>query len=988
MLKPGANALVLSRFNSSALPWLYTGAALITGALALGGARGTGGKRRSPLFLSLAGGLIALACAGGVLLKVPMVALAAYLFSEAFATQVSLAFWGAMGEAFDPREARRAFTWINGVGMSGAIVGGFAAQWLAHSQGATALLVVGGALLLVGAGTFRFHVADVEVRVGPAPRPAGWREVLAMPYTQLLAAMVLGFALLQILIDFVFRERAVAQLVESDMAELFASHQLWTGVVCVAFQFVLAEQLLKRLGILRYVGLVPASLGVLAVVTWLVPSVWSAWALKVAEGAASWSVLPVAMQLLYAPLPDETRDGARRTVDGFLRKVGMGVAGVVLLAVAGLLGSSGVLVLVGLLCVALGVVLWWLRPRYVEAVHARVAGVQPEGVLNVEERLLLEALKSPTPERVLRAVDLLTHADAVKDEHVRLLLEHPHERVQERGVALADSLRVPSVARQLEAMVGAPARRPRDAAVWALARLNPDRAAVVLPPLLASSDIGLVTATIGGLLSLDEAQFPAANAALARLLGRGVAAPAAERREVARLLGRINVMPERTKGLQALLDDGDASVRRLAITSVGQGAYFELAPKLLRFLSWRDDRRIAREALALMGDDVVALLAATLDDRSRSLSLRLQLPRVLRRIATQTALDALLYSNAHDDPSLHYRVGVALAQVHEERPELVVDPQRLTAALDRRREAYVQLLRPWRDARAALGEASLLTRVLGDRLDQALELSFWLLGLRHDPRLLRRVHAHIVGSDRRRRAWALELVDNTLPDGDRALVSAQIETLHTAQLPGKADRFDDHLEVLTRSDDFVLRACARKVARLLGQWNEPNREDDMNDQTLRKLFALEGVEIFAQSDVDDLAAVAAVAKEHSFRRGETVYAEGDPGDALYVIIEGAVEALRDNEVVLTMHARECFGETSLFDGTPRINSVVAIADLKTLIIDRRDFLDLLGDRPELLTGMFRVLSRQLKTMVVEVAATRRATTGELPMITPESTAQK
>jgi CRP-like cAMP-binding protein len=153
----------------------------------------------------------------------------------------------------------------------------------------------------------------------------------------------------------------------------------------------------------------------------------------------------------------------------------------------------------------------------------------------------------------------------------------------------------------------------------------------------------------------------------------------------------------------------------------------------------------------------------------------------------------------------------------------------------------------------------------------------------------------------------------------------------------------------------------------------------MSDITVRRLFALEGVEIFAQSDVDDLAAVAGVAKEQSFRKGERIYAEGDPGDALYVIVEGSAEARRDDEVVLTMKARESFGETSLFDGAPRINEVVATADTKVLMIDRRDFLDLLGDRPELLGGMFRVMSRQLKTMVVEVAA-RRANTGDLPAV--------
>jgi CRP-like cAMP-binding protein len=155
----------------------------------------------------------------------------------------------------------------------------------------------------------------------------------------------------------------------------------------------------------------------------------------------------------------------------------------------------------------------------------------------------------------------------------------------------------------------------------------------------------------------------------------------------------------------------------------------------------------------------------------------------------------------------------------------------------------------------------------------------------------------------------------------------------------------------------------------------------MSEVTVKNLFALEGVEIFAQSDVDDLAAVASVAKEHVFRKGERIYAEGDPGDALYVIVEGAVEARREGEVVLTMRSRESFGETSLFDGAPRINEVIATQDTTALVIDRRDFLDLLSDRPELLAGMFRVMSRQLKTMVVEVAA-RRSTTGDVPAVAP------
>jgi hypothetical protein len=158
MLKPGANALTLSRFNSNALPWLYVSAAVIAGLLAMVG--GEGKRRRSPTVLVAIGALMSFGLAAGVWLKVPAVALLAYLFAEAFATQVSISFWTAASEAFDAREARRAFSWINGIGMSGAIVGGLLAQVLARTAGALALLVGGGVMLLGAFFAWGFHRVD------------------------------------------------------------------------------------------------------------------------------------------------------------------------------------------------------------------------------------------------------------------------------------------------------------------------------------------------------------------------------------------------------------------------------------------------------------------------------------------------------------------------------------------------------------------------------------------------------------------------------------------------------------------------------------------------------------------------------------------------------------------------------------------------------------------------------------------------------------
>jgi cation transport ATPase len=162
MLKPSTNALVLSRFNSAAMPWLYLAAAVITGGLAILGSNST--RRASPATLSLLGAVTSAACAAGVWFDVPLTPIVAYLFSEAFATQVSLAFWGSIGESFDARESRRAFTWINGIGMSGAIGGGVLAQSLAKQRGAVALLISGAVLLVLAAVAWRFHEPVVDER--------------------------------------------------------------------------------------------------------------------------------------------------------------------------------------------------------------------------------------------------------------------------------------------------------------------------------------------------------------------------------------------------------------------------------------------------------------------------------------------------------------------------------------------------------------------------------------------------------------------------------------------------------------------------------------------------------------------------------------------------------------------------------------------------------------------------------------------------------
>ena len=650
---------------------------------------------------------------------------------------------------------------------------------------------------------------------------AAWEYLSTSSYARVLAALGVSFAVLSSFVDYLFRLRVENTLSEDGLAALFGSLQLWIGLVCVIFQLLLAERLLKRLGLLRYLALLPGAMAPLAVASLVTRELWPVHLLRLLENAVNYSLLPVGVQLLYAAVPDEERESLRGAVEGLLRKGGTVLAGVLLIGAGrSANGISMALAVVGL-CGLLGVLLLRLRPAYVEALGEQVGATSEddEALGREDRRLLVEALGSSSPERVLHALDLMAEEGLPLRPHLSVLLRHTHERVQERAVSLALELEATETAPLLEQLVTQGNRRPRDSAVWALAKLAPERAEVLLPPLLQSPDVGLRCSAIGALLSTSGTRRPGGPGG-ADGPGRAGSGGGSPRRGPA-------VRPAEghsyTPMLTSFLGDPDSSVRRVAVRSVGEGGYVKLAPRLLTFLTWREERREAREALAALGDEVTPLLETTLNDLSAPLPMRLQVPRVLRHIGTPAALHALLFSNVRDDARLHFRIGAELSRLRDEHPEHPVDKDRVREALGRRREVYRALLEPYRDLRAELGDHSLLTRVVGDRLDQALELSFFLLGLLYPPQVMRRVHQQVAGQDARRRAYALELLETLTDEEDRALVREQVEAHHRDLPPGATGQLEAHLAWLSRSEDVVLRGCARYVAGRIGLDLPPRR---------------------------------------------------------------------------------------------------------------------------------------------------------------------
>ena len=976
LLKASSNALLIARGSAAWLPVLYVLSALATGLFAMLLPRLT---RRKPAPPSPSLAAAALLFAGFPLTGLAGTAglCALYVAVEVTATIASLRYWEAMGRAFDAREARRVFTLLGASGMAGSILGGSLCPLFARGRTAAALLPAGAAFLV---GAALFGAIFARDRGGAPERAPGPARASSRPlallrddrYVRGLALSALLLAALTAVVDYLFRRRAGALLGEAGLASLFGEMSVVVGVLAVLFQLGPARSLLAHAGIFRYLAGPPFGVAAAAATSAFLPGLAPIFVAKAVENAGSLSITQSGFQLLYGPVAAELQAPVRGLVDGFMKKAGSAAGGLLLLLLGTRCPDPLLAGAAALLAAITALALLRQKPGYVEALARRLASVHllRAGDLAPDARQLLRAeLSSPEPRRVLNALTLLS-AERGFDPRPFLgaLLDHSSERVREAAARLCASRGAPLHAPRLLAMAeGDPARRPRDEAVRALATLLPaDDALARLGRWAESDDPGLRAAAVESLWGLGEPGRRIGRRGLDRALA-GVSVP--ERREAARLLGRLGGEATAAR-LRRFLSDRDPSVRALACASAARARLPELMDPLFALLESRETRRAAREALAAYGDEAVGPAWARLDDRSLPLPLRLELPRLLRYIGTAEAANALLHSNIQDDAFLRWRIGLALSRWREQNPDIPIDERRVGEAIGRRIDAYLHYLPIWADVRAAIGERALLTRALADRLDQSLEVVFRLLGLIHPRRTLLSAHRRFTGEDARERAQAVELLDSLLPGELRARLVPLLEAYHRHPArPAAADprRLDERLAELAAGKDTMIQMLSRSVIRE----RRPEMEEvSQSDESLERILLLEGVDIFAGCSVDDLSALAAIAREARFSPGEPIYREGEPGETLYVIIDGRVRIDKAGREMMVLSAREAFGSVSLVDGAPRPADATAATEVHCLALDRGDFLDLVADRPELLKGVFSVVTGQFRRMLDQVAATR------------------
>ena len=126
---------------------------------------------------------------------------------------------------------------------------------------------------------------------------------------------------------------------------------------------------------------------------------------------------------------------------------------------------------------------------------------------------------------------------------------------------------------------------------------------------------------------------------------------------------------------------------------------------------------------------------------------------------------------------------------------------------------------------------------------------------------------------------------------------------------------------------------------------------------------LRNIPLFAKIEPSKLKLLAFTSQRLTFNPGDSLFKQGDAGDALYVIMEGNADVLVDTPggqiTVATMGKNDFVGDIAVLCDVPRTATVTATSKLTTMRITKDLFFQLVCQFPQIAIEIMRVLAHRL-----------------------------
>ncbi len=805
IVKPITRSKFITDLGADNLPYVQLAAGVLIGLLMQLYSRGIARLPRRSVIPVTQGGAAALLIVFWFLFQngAAWTSVAFYVAGLILGILLISQFWTLANDIYNPRQAKRLFGFVGGGASLGGAMGAALTSLAVERVGTNNLLLVSAAVLGMCVALVmvieRRETVESDFALAVEERGIGGGEairlLLASPHLQVIS-MVIGLAAIGAAIIEQQLNMAAAALKGGGgtdaITAFLAQVTFYLSIVGFVVQVGLTSRIHRSLGLAFALLILPVSLGATAAIILLNGALWATAAARVLDTSLRYSIDKTTREVLFLPLPSDLKYRAKPFVDVTMDRFAKALGALLLLVLIKPWGLG--LDWRRLSYASLAVTGLWIvmairaRREYLKTFRHSIetGAIAPASVrLDVADaatiETLVQELSDPDESRVLYAIDMLETLNR-RNLITPLLLHHESPKVRSRALLALQSARESVAARwipSVERMLKDEDADVRAAAVRALAALRKEEDSAFMRTYLQDPEPRVATTAAVVLANSGrETDASAAEDALRRLIVDTRDAASGARKEAAAALAQIRHSRFRAL-LVPLLNDPSVDVAREAIRSArAMGAVDALyVPALVSLLGHRALKQAARDTLVSYGEDVLAALAYFVKDRDEHVWVRRHIPSVLALLPTQRSMDVLLATLDDPDGFLRYKAVVAIEKLRRGHPDLTLAREPIEALVLRESTRYYgyltlrfNLVQSGSDM-----QRTLVMRALDDKLARAVDRMFRLLGLIYPWKDIAAARYTIDHGDARKRASAIEYIDNLLGGAMRKIVMPIID---------------------------------------------------------------------------------------------------------------------------------------------------------------------------------------------------------------------
>ena len=938
----------------------------------------------------------------------------AYIWIEVAVGITIIQFWTTAGESFEPQQAKRLFGIIGGGGSFAVMLIGMNLKPFVSAFGTDELLFLAAAFLGL---TFVFGRMAVQYLIkdqskGPKkPVNKSQKKKGMDPFIIRIATIVALSAVVTTLVDYQFKMIASSSFPkEADLVAFFGTFYSIAGAASIIMQFFITGPLLSRFGILLGLLILPFFLILGSTSILLAPVLLSASFAKFSDQTFKFTINISSLELIWLPVPKDIRKTFKPQVTGTIKSIAEGLGGLITFLLV------KIVALPYLSFVSLCSIGVWLftsfkvKTGYVNQLQTAIAKRE----INFEELNIdvQDAAMVKTIEETLSASDEIKQLFALEiieglplsswKKTINELFNNGTPEVRKRILSMAwDEEDVISNGDIIQAM-----NKSDEVSAEAIIVAGRRKLKDVLPnleTLLDSESQDTCVAAAAAILQVGSGPTDKAQMILNDMLDKEDESTQAT--ALNRLIYNDQILTN--EKLVFFLEHESDIISNVALNIAEKRKDEILIPAIISNLSLAKTSIQARQTLKKFSEELIdEQFEQLLQSKETNRKLRLGIIRTLREYPDEASIKLLISQLDNSDQDIYNLVVeslLAIARVDSIGEEYKSRIAHEINTIAKKVYALSECIKMLPQDENQFLMKDFLNNEIQNTLPTLLKLG--VLDVPDTP--IETYIRTIKSGDSSKLPFLLEFFENIFSKNEREIINPLIEQislyersevghLHFKSLPNNLDQelinsvYSPNKWESAIALDYLLISNKMDVIKSLDWQKVPNsnanqeliaRKIQKNGanldfipsdrfkleseilsmySTLEKTIILKSVDLFKSIPAENLSRVAQITDEVSYDANNSIFAEGDYGDSLFIVVDGNVRIHKGNQELAMLGKGTCLGEMALLDDEPRSADATVTEDSTLFKIEQEGFYEVMGSQSDIMEGIIKLLTGRLR----------------------------